>query len=277
MAYCTPARLPGVSRDLPGLGGWRLSAQCACNDGGLIAAFRKDLDRHVFVSRAVPSGPGATGGLAPVVEAFLQQGLWATLAYRISHHVRYRLRSRLLRMLSAFFYLAVTTITGIEISPDAHIGPGLWIPHGGYIVIGPVRMGSNCEIFQGVTLGARESTIPRTEATGEPKSGPTVPTLGDRVWVGPGAVIADRIIVGDDATVGANSLVVRDVPPRGVMLGVPARLISRRGSFAQITYRGMDEDPERAAALAADPEAADSPVVSGVRAPAEQGARTTLT
>lgn len=277
MAHCIRGGLPGVSCDVPGMEGWGVSAPCACEGGGLRAALRKDLDRHVFLSRATQSQPGAPGGMPPVVEALLQQGMWAILAYRLSHHARYRLRSRLLSILSAIFQLAVVMTTSIEISPDAHIGPGLWIPHGGYIVIGPVRMGSHCEIFQGVTLGARESTIPQTEAAGEPKPGPTVPTLGDRVWVGPGAVVTDRITVGDDATVGANSLVVRDVPPRGVMLGVPARLISRRGSFAQITYRGMDEDAGRAAALAADPEATEAALASGVRAPTEPGAMTALT
>jgi serine O-acetyltransferase len=251
-----------------------MSAPCTCEDGGLVAALRKDLDRHVFVSQDAHGRLGATRGLPAVVEALLQRGFWAVMAYRVCHHARYRRRSRLLSMLSSIFHLAVVMATATEISPDAHIGAGLWIPHGGYIVIGPVRMGAHCEIFQGVTLGSRESTIPRAETAGKPTAR-TVPTLGDRIWVGPGAVIADRITVGDDATVGANSLVVRDVPPRGVVLGVPARLISRRGSFAQITYRGMNEDAERAAALAADPDAADPEFASG--APAGPGGRTSLT
>lgn len=88
-----------------------------------------------------------------------------------------------------------------------------------------------------------------------PSSGRDVPALGDRVWVGPGAVIAGGVTVGDDVAVGANSLLVRDVPPRGVVVGVPARLVSRLGSFAQILYREMDSDEGRKAALAADPEA----------------------
>jgi serine O-acetyltransferase len=173
--------------------------------------------------------------------------------YRLAHYARHSRHSRWLSPLAFVFQQVILALTSIDISPAAHIGPGLWIPHGGYIVIGPVPVGRNCEIFQGVTLGARQSTIPRPDP--EPGSGLGVPTLGDRVWVGPGAVITGRITVGDDATVGANSLVVRDVPPRGVMLGVPARLISRRGSFNQIAYRGMDADEGRKASLAADPEA----------------------
>ena len=71
------------------------------------------------------------------------------------------------------------------------------------------------------------------------------------MWVGPGAVVAGDITVGDDAAVSAISLVVRDVPPRGVVVGVPARLVSRRGSFAQLMYRGMETDADRMASLAA--------------------------
>jgi serine O-acetyltransferase len=107
----------------------------------------------------------------------------------------------------------------------------------------------NCDIYQGVTLGTAATTID------EPYSKPGAPTLGDRVWVGPGAVIAGDVTVSDDASVGANSLLVRDVPPRGVVIGVPTRLVSRRGSFAQIFYREMDHDGERKVSLAADPEA----------------------
>lgn len=227
-----------------------MTVGCVCEDGSLRAALREDFDRYVF-SAEMSRAQGVERRLSPRWESFLQRGLWATTVYRLAHYARHSRRSRWLSPLAFVFQQVILTLTSIEISPAAHIGPGLWIPHEGYIVIGPVPVGRNCEIFQGVTLGARQSTIPRTD----PGPGIGVPTLGDRVWVGPGAVITGRITVGDDATVGANSLVTRDVPPRGVMLGVPARLISRRGSFNQIAYRGMDADEGRKASLAADPEA----------------------
>jgi serine O-acetyltransferase len=214
-----------------------MRAACVCEGGGLRAALRDDLDRFVFCFQK----DGALGPLGPLSIALLSRGLWAIAAYRLNHYVRYRLHSRLLGVLPLVFQRIVLAITGIQIDARAHIGPGLSIPHGGYIVIGPVRMGRNCEIYQGVTLGVRGSTL-------DVLSG--VPTLGDRVWVGPGAVIAGGVTVGDDASVGANSLLVRDVPPRGVVLGVPARLVSRQGSFAQIVYRDMDSDDERKASLA---------------------------
>ena len=218
---------------------------CVCQGLGLRDAFREDLDRYVFEAE---EEPGLAGRLAPLLTGLLARGLWATTAYRVRHYARHRRHLVLLGPASFFFHRLVLALTSIDIDAGAHIGPGLWMPHGGYIVIGPVRMGRNCEIFQGVTLGESESTL--TERPAEPG----VPTLGDRVWVGPGAVIAGELTVGDDASVGANSLVVHDVPPRGVALGVPARLVSRRGSFGVVTYRGMDGDAGRQAALAAGKE-----------------------
>jgi serine O-acetyltransferase len=107
-------------------------------------------------------------------------------------------------------------------------------------------MGRNCTISHGVTLG--QGLVDDSPADAD------TPVIGDRVWMGPGAVIAGPILVGSDAAVGANSVVLRDVPPRGVVLGVPARVVSHKGSFAQVYYRGMNDDPERRAALE-DPQA----------------------
>jgi serine O-acetyltransferase len=214
---------------------------CLCQGGGLRAVLLEDLDRYVFFAQI---RRGVTGRMTPLQVGLTSQGLWATMAYRLEHYARYRLRSRLLRLPPAVFHRLVMVLTGIRLDAGAHIGPGLKIPHGGRIEMGPVRIGENCDIFQGVTVGESMTTLDEDD----PRSG--VPTLGDRVWVGPGAVIAGELTVGDDAVVGANSLLVRDVPPLGVVLGVPARLVSRRGSFAQILYRGMDNDDKRKLALA---------------------------
>jgi len=255
-----PAReMPGRrSKAVPSEGDKPVQVKCVCEGAGLRTTLREDLDRYAFAAEVGRGHLGQAGVLSPRWGALLQQGLWATAAYRICHYARYRRHSQWLRMLADVSRRIVLAFTAIDIAPDAHIGPGLWIPHVGFIVIGPVRVGRNCEIFHGVTLGARESFMVQCS--------PRLPTLGDRVWIGPGAVVAGDVTVGDDAAVGANSLVVHDVPPRGVVLGVPARLVSRRGSFAQITYRGMDMDGERNAALAADPEADLADTIAPARA-----------
>ena len=214
-----------------------MHAGCVCESGGIPAALREDLDRYIFGGRS-----GRLRSLSVVLQS---QGLWATTAYRLRHYARHRLRSRLLGVLLLPVQRIVIALTGIDIDPDAHIRPGLLIPHGGYIVIGPVQIGRNCNIHQGVTLGERVSTLE------DRTSQPTFPTLGNRVWVGPGAVVAGGVAIGNDASVGANSLVLRDVPQRGVVLGVPARMVSTHGSFTQIRYREMDNDDERKASLAA--------------------------
>ena len=204
---------------------------CVCEAGGLWAAFRADLGRY----------ESRRAGL-------LSQGLWATTAYRLSHYARYRLHSRLLGVLPYIFQRVIVALTGIDIIAHAHIGPGLYIPHGGYIVVGGIRAGRNCNFYQGVTLGNSATTFD------SPDFESLVPTLGDGVWVFPGAVIAGGVTLGDDAAVSANSLVVRDVPPGGVVMGVPARLISRRSGSRPADEREI-ADGERSAAPAVEADA----------------------
>jgi serine O-acetyltransferase len=109
---------------------------------------------------------------------------------------------------------------GIDISRDARIGSGFYIGHfGGIFVNAEVVIGDNCNISQGVTLGRQN----RGEREG-------CPTIGDNVYIAPGAKIIGRISVGDRAAVGANAVVVSDVTPGTTVGGVPARPISASGS-----------------------------------------------
>ena len=97
---------------------------------------------------------------------------------------------------------------GIDI-PLNCFGPGLSIAHPGTIVIHmDVKVGSDCRIHQGVTLGSVRGLVP---------------TLGDRVHIGASATILGGITVGDDAVIGAGSVVVRDVPDGATVVGVPAK------------------------------------------------------
>jgi serine O-acetyltransferase len=146
-------------------------------------------------------------------------------------------------------------LVGVEFDPHVHAGPGLFVNHFGNAFVGARSIGSNCNIAHGVTIGR--------STTGD-GGDDDVPVLGDRVWIGPNAVVAGGLTLHDDAVVAANSLVGRDVPPAGVAVGVPARVMSRRGSFSQVRYRGMAADPSRQAALAGL-EAADSTAAPSAR------------
>lgn len=215
-----------------------MPARCACEGVGLRAAIRADADRYLYeVER-----DGRAGWFAVARVAVLSSGLWATIAYRLAHFAVTRVRPAPLAafasMVCLLLHRAVQLVTTIDIDHRAHVGPGLMIPHTGYVVIGPGRIGRCCTICQGVTLGMALTD-------GGTASAETAPTVDDRVWIGPGAVLAGPVTVGPDALVGANSVLQRDVPPRGVVLGSPARLVSRAGSFGQVTYRGMDDDQER--------------------------------
>ncbi len=229
---------------------------CVCDGVSLLDAIRADVDRYVVSAER----DGARGWLARLGVS-LSLKVWAVACYRVAHAALTRVRPLVLGRALAVAPIAgqrfFTAFTGIEIDPHAHFGPGLMVPHSGNIVIGQVRVGRHCNISQGVTIGQG--------FRGRGSAVHAVPELGDRIWVGPGAVVAGAIHIGADAAVSANSLVMRDVPPRAVVLGVPARVISYEGSFAQVYYRGMDTDPERVAALAAGPEGETGPSPDGER------------
>lgn len=213
-----------------------MTDSCSCS-GALRRTLLQDFRRYLYQL----DGKGQAT-LSNIVRALvLYPGIWAVVPYRITHHCLYRIRSkRLGRALAIAPFIAQRTaivLFGIEIDANAHIGPGLFINHFGGIIIGPAKLGSNCNVNQGVTVGRSTLTPGTLQAD--------VPTIGDRVWLGPGAVVAGPITLGNDSTIAANSLVVRDVPDRGVVRGVPAEIVSFRGSFRQVSYRGMEEDPKR--------------------------------
>lgn len=109
---------------------------------------------------------------------------------------------------------------GIAISPDVRIGAGFYIGHyGGIVVNQEVTIGDNCNISQGVTLGQSN----RGERAG-------CPVIGNNVYIGPGAKIIGHIFIGDHAAIGANAVVIRDVEPSISVGGVPARVLSDKGS-----------------------------------------------
>jgi serine O-acetyltransferase len=112
-----------------------------------------------------------------------------------------------------------TLIFGCDIDPQAEIGPGLYVPHPTGIVIGgSVKVGANACILQNVTLGRGRPEIPAS------------PVIGDDVYVGAGAVVLGNITIGAGAKIGANSVVLKSLPPHTIAVGVPARPIGRTAS-----------------------------------------------
>jgi len=138
-------------------------------------------------------------------------GVHALVFHRLSH----RLWSWHLRWLARLLALAARWLTGIEIHPGAKIGRRFFIDHGMGVVIGETaEIGDDCTLYHGVTLGG---------TTWRP--GKRHPTLGNNVVIGAGAKILGPITVGDNARVGSNSVVVRDVPTGATVVGIPGRVI----------------------------------------------------
>lgn len=109
---------------------------------------------------------------------------------------------------------------GLEVAPRCEIGPGIFFPHPSGTVVGAWRIGSNVTIFQGVTLGAKELDMGFDCSLR--------PGVGDNVMLGAGAKILGGIHIGDNVTVGANSVVLDSVEAGTVVVGIPARKVSKQ-------------------------------------------------
>jgi serine O-acetyltransferase len=121
--------------------------------------------------------------------------------------------------LARWFSQTGRLFTGIEIHPGALIGSGLFIDHGMGVVIGETAIiGNNCTLYHGVTLGG----------TGKDK-GRRHPTLGNSVLVGAGAKLLGPFMVGNNSLIGANSVVLNDVPENATVVGVPGKMVRHLG------------------------------------------------
>ena len=126
---------------------------------------------------------------------------------------------------------------GLSVPHVTTIGPGLYFSHfGGVVVNGRAVIGKNCNLGHGVTIG---------QANRGSREG--APTIGDNVFIGPGAKIIGRVKIGSHAAIGANAVVTSDVPERAVAVGIPAKVISLAGSEGYVDwtdYEGNDgHDP----------------------------------
>lgn len=149
-----------------------------------------------------------------------RQGLWVMLVYRFGRW-RYRIPSRLLRLPFSILYkmlkLLSQILTGIDLPCETQVGRRLTIEHFGDIIIsGDAVIGDDVTLRNGVTIGLKR--------TSEPGS----PIIGNRVDIGAGAKVLGPIRIGDDVVIGANAVVITDVPPNSLAVGVPARVKPRK-------------------------------------------------
>jgi serine O-acetyltransferase len=153
---------------------------------------------------------------------------WAGVQALLAHRAAHALQEARVPLLPRTIAYVSRAVTGVEIHPAARIGREFFIDHGAGVVIGETAaIGSRVTLYQGVTLGG----------TGFQR-GKRHPTLGDNVTVGSGAKLLGPIAVGDGAKVGANTVVVEDVPPGATVVGNPGHPVRVEGKRVE----GPDAD-----------------------------------
>jgi serine O-acetyltransferase len=171
---------------------------------GKLARVAKEVRRDVLAAR---DRDPAARGVAPLEILATWPGIHALLAYRVAHALHLSNVPLLPRIISMF----TRAVTGIEIHPAAQIGQGLFIDHGAGVVIGETAdIGNDVTLYQGVTLGGTGF------ATGKRH-----PTVQDNVTIGSGAKLLGPITIGHGAKIGANSVVITNVPPNSTVVGNP--------------------------------------------------------
>jgi serine O-acetyltransferase len=153
---------------------------------------------------------------------------WAGVQALLAHRAAHAMLEAGVPLLPRTVAYATRVVTGVEIHPAASIGSEFFIDHGAGVVIGETaRIGDRVTLYQGVTLGG----------TGFQR-GKRHPTLGDNVTVGSGAKLLGPIAVGDGAKIGANTVVVEDVPPGATVVGNPGHPVRVEGKRVE----GPDAD-----------------------------------
>lgn len=181
----------------------------------MFALLRSDLRRYCT---------DGTPWLKILETVFFTPGIWGIMIYRAGHRltkVRCRILRKMLMIPIRILKLLVCVPIGVDISFDAVIERGFYVGHYGGIIIGEgVIIGESCNISQGVTIGRGG----RNNRKGNPR-------IGNRVYIGPGAIIFGKITIGNDVAIGANAVVTTDVPERAVLGGIPARIINYNSSI----------------------------------------------
>ena len=166
-----------------------------------------------FLQSVIDRDPAAKTKLGVILT---YPGVKAVFLHQIAHFfcvAKFDLIARVISQFSRF-------LTGIEIHPKAKIGKNLFIDHGMGVVIGETsEIGDNVTIYHMVTLGGISPSIDSDDQRNVKRH----PTLKNNVVVGSGAQVLGPVIVGENAKIGANAVVTKDVPENAVMVGIPAK------------------------------------------------------
>jgi serine O-acetyltransferase len=190
----------------------------------MLADLQLDIDRYTYMQKS-----------NWLLSLLGRQGMWVMLQYRFSRWVHFYMHipglRLILKFLCAISQKVVEILTGVELPNRAEIGGGVFMPHANGIVIHiDAKIGTNCNISQQVTIGVG----------GDNPSG--TPVIGDRVFLGPGAKVFGPITIGNDVAIGANAVVMKDLPNQVVAVGIPAQVVSQKGSQNLVLYRGCQAD-----------------------------------
>ena len=180
-----------------------------------------------FLQSIIDRDPAAKSKLSLVLT---YPGVKAIFFYKIANFfaiAKFDLVARIISQTSRF-------LTGIEIHPKAKIGKNLFIDHGIGVVIGETsEIGDNVTIYHNVTLGGIAPSIDSNDQRDMKRH----PTLKDNVVIGSGAQVLGPITVGENAKIGANAVVTKDVPANAVMVGIPAKNVNKEGSKTDTSFK----------------------------------------
>jgi len=187
-----------------------------------------------FLQSVIDRDPAAKSKLSVILT---YPGVKAVFFHQIAHFfsvAKFNLIARVISQFSRF-------LTGIEIHPAAKIGKNFFIDHGMGVVIGETsEIGDNVTIYHMVTLGGISPSINSDNQRQVKRH----PTLKDNVVIGSGAQVLGPLTVGENAKVGANAVVTKDVPANAVMVGIPAKNVNKDGSKTDTSFKpyGVEVD-----------------------------------
>lgn len=171
--------------------------------------------------------------LSLLKDLFFNRGFKITFCYRIAHYFYVNQQKIALRLFNLYYFNLQTRFC-CELPYETEIGPGFYFGHVfGTIVNAQCRFGKNVNMSHAVTLG-KIAKGPRAGA----------PVVGDNVYIGPGAKIIGGIQLSKGTTVGANAVITKDTPEDAVMVGIPAKILSLKGSGDYIIRTVEDECPQ---------------------------------